>query len=69
MGMILHTIVVHDPGVVLAGGGGGICPVRTYHQLKNTNGAMARYLIKVSIHGLWRWGHIIINKKEQMYSM
>ena len=26
MGMILHTIVVHDPGVVVAG---GICPVRT----------------------------------------
>ena len=26
MGMILHTIVIHDPGVVVAG---GICPVRT----------------------------------------
>ena len=26
MGMILHTIVVHDPVVVVAG---GICPVRT----------------------------------------
>ena len=27
MGMILHMIVVHDPGVVAAG---GICPVRTF---------------------------------------
>ena len=26
MGMILHTIVVHDPGVVVVGG--GICSVR-----------------------------------------
>ena len=24
MGMILHTIVVHDPGIVIAGGGGGV---------------------------------------------
>ena len=26
MGMIFHTVVIHDPGVV---GAGGICPVRT----------------------------------------
>ena len=27
MGMILHTIVAHDPGLVVVGGGGGICLV------------------------------------------
>ena len=30
MGMILHTIDVHDPGVVVVG---GICPVRTLSSL------------------------------------
>ena len=34
MGMILHTIVIHDTGVVVAG---GICPIRTCLVLNNCN--------------------------------
>ena len=37
MGMVLHTIVVSDPGVVVAG---GICPIRTCFLLRLKRGRL-----------------------------